>query len=90
MSPVGLAFLLTTLNARLKAKGFAVSARELEAAIARNRFDDELPERYLAQAEVLGIEILNRFDSKKGAVRKSHRQHGNIELVPRLKVLPNS
>jgi len=26
----------------------------------------------------------------EGAVRKSHRQHGNIELVPRLKVLPNS
>jgi hypothetical protein len=61
----GLAFLLTTLNAGLKAKGFAVAARELESAIARYRFDDEVPERYLAQAEVRGIEILNTFDSKK-------------------------
>ena len=61
----GLAFLLTTLNAGLKAKGFAVAARELESAIARYRFDDEVPERYLGQAEVRGIEILNTFDSKK-------------------------
>jgi hypothetical protein len=61
----GLAFLLTTLNAGLKAKGFAVAARELESAIARYRFDDEPPEKYLAQAEVRGIEILNTFDSKK-------------------------
>jgi hypothetical protein len=65
MSAAGLAFLLTALNSGLKAKGFAVAARELEAAIARYRFDDELPERYLAQAEVRGIEILNMFDSKK-------------------------
>ena len=65
MSAAGIAFLLTTLNAGLKAKGFAVAARELEAAIARYRFDDELPEKYLAHAEVRGIEILNTFDSKK-------------------------
>ena len=65
MVAAGLAFLLTTLNAGLKAKGFAVAARELEAAIARYRFDDELPEKYLAQAEARGIEILNTFDSKK-------------------------
>jgi hypothetical protein len=65
MVAAGLAFLLTTVNAGLKAKGFAVAARELEAAIARYRFDDELPEKYLAQAEVRGIEILNTFDSKK-------------------------
>jgi hypothetical protein len=65
MVAAGLAFLLATLNAGLKAKGFAVAARELEAAIARYRFDDELPEKYLAQAEVRGIEILYTFDSKK-------------------------
>jgi|SRR5450432_2568670 hypothetical protein len=65
MVVAGLAFLLTTLNAGLKAKGFAMAARELESAIARYRFDDELPEKYLAQAEVRGIEILNMFDSKK-------------------------
>jgi len=58
-------FLVTTLNADLKAKGFALAARELEAAIARYRFDDTLPERYLAEAEVRGITILNMFDSKK-------------------------
>jgi hypothetical protein len=65
MVGAGLAFLITTLNAGLKAKGFALAARELEAAIARYRFDDELPEKYLALAEVRGIEILNMFDSKK-------------------------
>jgi hypothetical protein len=65
MVAAGLAFLLTTLHAGLKAKGFALAARELEASIARYRFDDELPEKYLAQAEVRGIEILSMFDSKR-------------------------
>jgi len=65
MVVAGLAFLLTTLNAGLKAKGFAMAARELESAIARYRFDDELPEKYLAQAEVHGVEIFSTLDSKK-------------------------
>jgi hypothetical protein len=65
MVAAGIAVLVTTLNAGLKAKGFALAGRELEAAIARYRFDDELPEKYLAQAEARGIEILNQFDSKK-------------------------
>jgi hypothetical protein len=43
MVAAGLAFLLTILNAGLKAKGFAVAARELEAAIARYRFDASFP-----------------------------------------------
>ena len=34
-------------------------------AIARYRFDDTLPERYLADAEVRGLSILNMLDSKK-------------------------
>jgi hypothetical protein len=67
MTAAGLAFLLTVLNADVKAKGFALAARELEAAIARYRFDDTLPERYLADAEVRGIAILNLFDSKKAS-----------------------
>jgi hypothetical protein len=62
-----LAFLVTALNADLKAKGFGLAARELEAAIARYRFDDTLPERYLAEAEVRGLTILNMFDSKKSS-----------------------
>jgi len=65
MVVAGLAFLMSILNAGLKAKGFALAARELEAAIARYQFDDELPEKYLALAAVRGIEILNMFDSKK-------------------------
>jgi hypothetical protein len=67
MTAAGLTFLLTVLNADVKAKGFALAARELEAAIARYRFDDTLPERYLADAEVRGIGILNLFDSKKAS-----------------------
>jgi hypothetical protein len=65
MTTAALAFLITTFNAALKAKGFALAGRELETAIARYRFDEELPEKYLGQAEVRGIEILNQFDSKK-------------------------
>ena len=65
MTSAALTFLVTTLNADLKTKGFALAAREIEAAIARYRFDDTLPERYLADAEVRGIGILNTFDSKK-------------------------
>jgi hypothetical protein len=67
MVVAALAFLLTTLSADLKAKGFALAAREIEGAIARYRFDDTLPERYLADAEVRGIAILNMFDSKKSS-----------------------
>ena len=67
MTAAGLAFLVTTLGADVKAKGFALAARELEAAVARYRFDDTLPERYLADAEVRGINILNLFDSKKSS-----------------------
>jgi hypothetical protein len=65
MTTAALAFLITTFNAALKAKGFALAGRELETAIARYRFDEELPEKYLGHAEARGIEILNQFDSKK-------------------------
>jgi hypothetical protein len=65
MTAAAFTFLVATLNADLKTKGFALAARELEAAIARYRFDDTLPERYLADAEVRGLSILNMLDSKK-------------------------
>ena len=67
LAAAAFAFLVTLLNADVKAKGYALAARELEAAIARYRFDDALPERYLAEAEVRGIGILNLFDSKKSS-----------------------
>jgi hypothetical protein len=60
-----LAFLVTTFDADLKAKGFALAAREIEIAVARYQFDASLKETYLADAVVRGIGILNMFDSKK-------------------------
>jgi hypothetical protein len=54
-----LAFLVTTLGAQTKAKGFELAARALEMAIAKFRFNDSLPEAFLGEAEANGIEILN-------------------------------
>jgi hypothetical protein len=55
----GLAFLVTTMGAQTKAKSFELAARELEAAIARYRFDPSLQEPFLGAAEAKGIPILN-------------------------------
>jgi hypothetical protein len=67
MIAAALAFLVISFNADLKAKGFALAAREIEIAIARYRFDEGLKPIYLADAEVRGIGILNMFDSKKSS-----------------------
>jgi hypothetical protein len=55
----GLAFLVTTLGAQTKAKGFELAARALETAIAKFRFNDKLPDTFLGDAEAKGIDILN-------------------------------
>jgi len=55
----GLAFLVTTLGAQTKGKGFEVAGRELEVAITEYQHDESIPEKSLSAAVKRGIVILN-------------------------------
>ncbi len=57
-----LTFLVTTLHAQTKGKAFTLAERELEAAIAKYRIDDSLPEKYLGEAKARGVEVLIKND----------------------------
>jgi hypothetical protein len=55
----GLTFLLTTLRAEIRGITFEKAARLVEAAILRYRYDESIPETYIAEALQRGIEILD-------------------------------
>jgi hypothetical protein len=54
------AFALTLVNSKQKKHAFEVAARELEKAMALYQADPSLNLRFLADAEVRGIEMLDR------------------------------
>lgn len=55
----GLAFLVTSMGAQTKGKGFELAGRVLEGAIAEYENDDSVPAKSLADAIQKGLDVLN-------------------------------
>jgi hypothetical protein len=55
----GLAFLVTTLGAQTRGKGFELAAREIELATDRFQLDPTVPDSSLRDALDRGLKILN-------------------------------